>query len=257
MPTARRRASHDVALAAPARAPPPARRQRWSTSGRMRVTARALGRGVFADDVAAVRLEVTSACTGAELHRAVAARADAGTEGARDLVVTHRGALVEATSESVVEGLEDGGAVLVAARRTQPTKTETTTRRRRAVARGHSREDEEEDDDADLIVPLEGARAVMEAFMTTRLGAPRWLANGLARAPAARILAWFLALRAMHARELGPLFILGTGFALVVTNLGHRRAGELSAYSVFNAGVRRLPGQFTADDVDDAIMRRR
>ena len=24
----------------------------------------------------------------------------------------------------------------------------------------------------------------MEAFMTTRLGAPRWLANGLARAPA-------------------------------------------------------------------------
>ena len=164
---------------------------------------------------------------------------------------------MEATSESVVEGLEDGGAVLVAARRTQPTKTETTTRRRRAVARGHSGEDEEENDDADLIVPLEGARAVMEAFMTTRRGAPRWLANGLARAPAARILAWFLALRAMHARELGPLFILGTGFALVVTNLGHRRAGELSAYSVFNAGVRRLPGQFTADDVDDAIMRRR
>jgi len=31
----------------------------------------------------------------------------------------------------------------------------------------------------------------------------------------------------------------------------------LSAYSVFNVGVRRLPGQFTADDVDDAIMRRR
>ena len=58
--------------------------------------------------------------------------------------------------------------------------------------------------------------------MTTRLGAPRWLAR-LARRRR-RILAWFLALRAMHARELGPLFILGTGFALVVTNLGHRRA---------------------------------
>jgi hypothetical protein len=226
-------------------------------SARVRVTARALGRGVFADDVAAVRLEVSSACTGAELHAAIAARADAGGEGARDLVVTHRGALVEATSASVVEGLEDGGAVLVAARRTQPTKTETTTRRRRAVARGHRGEDEEEEDDADLIVPLEGARAMVEAFMTTRLGAPKWVANGLARAPAARILAWFLALRAMHARELGPLFILGTMFALVCTNLGQRRAGELSAYSVFNAGVRRLPGQFTADDVDDAIMRRR
>lgn len=52
----------------------------------------------------------------------------------------------------------------------------------------------------------------------------------------------------------GPLYILGTIVALVFFNLGQRRDGEASAYTIFN-NFRELPGQFNADRVD-AQMRR-
>ncbi|PNH12785.1 hypothetical protein TSOC_000321 [Tetrabaena socialis] len=36
----------------------------------------------------------------------------------------------------------------------------------------------------------------------------------------------------------------------IFTNLGTRRAGEASAYSIFNRGVQRLPGQLDAGEID-------
>jgi len=36
----------------------------------------------------------------------------------------------------------------------------------------------------------------------------------------------------------------------IFNNLGERKEGELSAYSIFNRGNERLPGTFTAEDID-------
>lgn len=47
--------------------------------------------------------------------------------------------------------------------------------------------------------------------------------------------------------------LIATVFALIFSNLGKRRPGELSAYSVFNAGHERLPGQLTGAQFDAEI----
>jgi hypothetical protein len=41
----------------------------------------------------------------------------------------------------------------------------------------------------------------------------------------------------------------------IFSNLGRRREGETSAYSIFNEGVVRLPGQLDADQIDDQMRR--
>ena len=53
--------------------------------------------------------------------------------------------------------------------------------------------------------------------------------------------------------DLGPLYILGTIFLLIVVNLGVRREGEMSGYSLFNENVQALPGQLNADQIDEQI----
>lgn len=53
--------------------------------------------------------------------------------------------------------------------------------------------------------------------------------------------------------DLGPVYILGTIFLLIVVNLGVRREGELSGYSLFNENVQSLPGQLQADQIDQQI----
>lgn len=65
---------------------------------------------------------------------------------------------------------------------------------------------------------------------------------------------WILSCRLASDHDLGPVFLLGTLFALIFTNLG-TRTSEWSAYSIFNRGARRLGGQLTAEDLD-AQMRR-
>lgn len=57
--------------------------------------------------------------------------------------------------------------------------------------------------------------------------------------------------------DVGPLYILGTIFALIVTNLGVRRRGEASAYSWFNDDVRQLPGHLDAAQIDQQIRQGR
>jgi hypothetical protein len=47
--------------------------------------------------------------------------------------------------------------------------------------------------------------------------------------------------------------LLSTAMAMVL-NLGTRKDGEASAYSIFN-GFRNLPGQLTADRFEQAIRR--
>lgn len=56
--------------------------------------------------------------------------------------------------------------------------------------------------------------------------------------------------------SLGPVYILGSIAALILMNMGTRRAGEWSAYSIFNEDVQRLPGEMTQDQVDNAFRGR-
>ncbi len=58
-----------------------------------------------------------------------------------------------------------------------------------------------------------------------------------------------------HRLGLGPIYILAIILLAMLTNLGRRRDGEASAYSVFNEGVARLPGQLDADDLDQQMRR--
>jgi hypothetical protein len=64
---------------------------------------------------------------------------------------------------------------------------------------------------------------------------------------------WFAGAPVAAHFSVGPLYVLGTMLALILTNLGTRKAGELSAYSIFNPGARQLPGQLNADAIDQQI----
>ena len=67
--------------------------------------------------------------------------------------------------------------------------------------------------------------------------------------------AWLVGSRISYHAEWGPVYIILTGFVVIFTNLGTRKAGEASAYSVFNEGFRELPGTFNANRVDEHLRR--
>ncbi|KAM7259637.1 hypothetical protein ACFE04_015378 [Oxalis oulophora] len=67
------------------------------------------------------------------------------------------------------------------------------------------------------------------------------------------IVLWFVLAPVAHKWDLGPLYILGTGFTLILLNLGQRKPGEVSAYSIFNEDFRELPGTLNADRLDRDI----
>ncbi|KAI3433832.1 hypothetical protein D9Q98_003636 [Chlorella vulgaris] len=69
------------------------------------------------------------------------------------------------------------------------------------------------------------------------------------------LLAWMAGARLASRYELGPVYIITTILAGILLNLGSRKEGDWSAYSIFNAGGRRLPGQLTAEDLDAAVRR--
>ncbi|XP_038905342.1 uncharacterized protein LOC120091406 isoform X2 [Benincasa hispida] len=43
----------------------------------------------------------------------------------------------------------------------------------------------------------------------------------------AAILIWFIMAPVAHSWDLGPIYILGTGFCIILLNLGHRQSGEM------------------------------
>lgn len=68
-------------------------------------------------------------------------------------------------------------------------------------------------------------------------------------------LAWIGLSKCFAYYDAGPLFIVGTVFALMAFNFSTRTEGSLSAYSLFNPNMQRLPGQVTAEDLDGALRR--
>lgn len=95
-------------------------------------------------------------------------------------------------------------------------------------------------------------------FLVRRIKVPVGVAMALvsvSKVQWAKIITWlFLSqLAASHGHSLP--FLIFSGFYLIFTNLGTRREGEPSAYSIFN-NFQELPGNFNAQRVDDTIMRR-
>jgi Uncharacterized conserved domain (SAYSvFN) len=56
--------------------------------------------------------------------------------------------------------------------------------------------------------------------------------------------------------DFGALYVGVSMILLMVCNLGRRKPGEASAYSLFNDGFRRLPGDFTNEQIDNAFRGR-
>ncbi|GMH26749.1 hypothetical protein Nepgr_028592 [Nepenthes gracilis] len=67
------------------------------------------------------------------------------------------------------------------------------------------------------------------------------------------IVLWFILAPITHRWGWGPLYIIGTGFAIIFLNLGKRQEGDVSAYSIFNEDFRELPGTLNAERLDRDI----
>jgi hypothetical protein len=113
--------------------------------------------------------------------------------------------------------------------------------------------------DVDAVAALRLSRLTLRP--ATRAAALRLVAAGapeplLALALSVRLrtwallIAWCLASHAATRAELGGPFILASGFALIFLNLGHRKPGEASAYSVFNPGFAPLPGALAPEELE-------
>ena len=70
----------------------------------------------------------------------------------------------------------------------------------------------------------------------------------------AMVVLWFLLGRVASALDMGPVYLLLSIVLFIFTNLGRRREGEASAYSIFN-NFQTLPGQLTADQLDRQMVR--
>lgn len=133
-------------------------------------------------------------------------------------------------------------------------------RRRRGDGGGGANSDDDEDEDEEL----RHYRPPADAYAwERRLGG--WLHS---RGAPPLALAWlFLArpyrvlltlvvassARVAHGYGWGPPYVLVCLIGAMLLNLGRRKEGEASAYSLFNAGLRRLPGQLDAAQMDAQI----
>ena len=72
-----------------------------------------------------------------------------------------------------------------------------------------------------------------------------------------KLLVW-LCLQVIFVKiEFGSVFLLCSAVFLLARGLGRRRAGEVSAYSVFNPGCEQITGTFTAEQFERQTLGRR
>ncbi|KAK6947447.1 putative domain SAYSvFN [Dillenia turbinata] len=139
--------------------------------------------------------------------------------------------------------LSDGDSLLVAVKPRQPAK--------------HLRDGIDDDDEDDLKFQLPQSASQWKrrlyAFMHDKMRLPEIMLMAIfslsLKAWAIAVI-WFALAPLAHKYDLGPLYILGTGFSIILLNLGQRQHGDLSAYSIFNEGFRELPGTLNADRID-------
>ncbi|KAJ6801110.1 uncharacterized protein M6B38_159195 [Iris pallida] len=122
----------------------------------------------------------------------------------------------------------------------------------------HLREDDDEDEDLRFQIPQSTSwwkRRIFH-FLREKLRLPDFLLMAIFSISLKAwvcIFLWFSLAPVANKWDLGPLYILGTGFLLILLNLGKRQHGEVSAYSIFNEDFRELPGTLNADRLDRDI----
>jgi len=72
-----------------------------------------------------------------------------------------------------------------------------------------------------------------------------------------KFILWALLLFIFTRLEFGLVFLIASIFFAMFSNLGTKAQGEISAYSVFNKGVKSLPGQLSASQFEDEMMHKR
>lgn len=175
----------------------------------------------------------------------------------------HKGRRLE-DNELVAAAVTPGEPVLVAPTRKPPPRPQAPLDAPAAHSGSAAAADEDEDDDSDAALTRPQRNA---SELQKRIG--RWLQQS-AGAPDAvlacfylvSIWAWlgfavWLCVAPIAARfSLGGVYILTSMMLVMLCGLGKRKPGEASAYSIFNEGVRALPGEMTREQVDGAFRGR-
>ena len=65
-----------------------------------------------------------------------------------------------------------------------------------------------------------------------------------------KLAVWFVLMLVCRHYRLGHPFIITSLIVLLLNNLGEKKAGDVSAYTVFNADMRALPGQLRMEDLE-------
>uniref|UniRef100_A0A5B7AIT7 SAYSvFN domain-containing protein n=1 Tax=Davidia involucrata TaxID=16924 RepID=A0A5B7AIT7_DAVIN len=145
--------------------------------------------------------------------------------------------------------LNDGDSLVVAVKPKPPVKH---------IRDGLDDDDDDDDDDLKFQLPhsTSGWKRSLFSFLHDKLRLPDMLLMAifsLSLKVWAVIIIWFILAPVAYRWDLGPLYILGTGFTVIFLNLGKRQHGEISAYSIFNEDFRELPGTLNADRLDRDI----
>ncbi|EOA27852.1 hypothetical protein CARUB_v10024010mg [Capsella rubella] len=117
---------------------------------------------------------------------------------------------------------------------------------------------EDDDDDLKFKLPPSASRwkRKLYYFLRNKLKFPDIILMGIFSLSLKMwviITLWFILAPIAHRWDLGPIFLLGTGFSIILLNLGKRQPGDVSAYSIFNEDFRELPGTYNADRIDRDI----
>lgn len=148
--------------------------------------------------------------------------------------------------DAAVIQLHDGESLIVAQKPKPPAK--------------HNRDDDDEDDSEDVKFQLPQTTGRWKRrlffFLRDKMKLPDMLLMAIFSLSLkiwAVIIIWFILAPVAQRLDVGPLYILGTGFAIIFYNLGHRQPGDVSAYSIFNEDFREIPGTLNADRLDRDI----
>lgn len=143
--------------------------------------------------------------------------------------------------------LKNGDSLIVAVKPKPPVKH---------IGDGLDEDDDEEDLKFQLPQLTSGWKRTLFSFLHDKLRLPDMLLMAIFSVSLkgwAIIVMWFILAPVAHRWDLGPLYILATGFAIIFFNLGKRQQGDMSAYSIFNEDFRELPGTLNADRLDRDI----
>ncbi|KAG2489953.1 hypothetical protein HYH03_011583 [Edaphochlamys debaryana] len=182
-----------------------------------------------------------------------------GVATAGGVKVVLRGAALPLEKPGHVVALSDGDTLLVAPQRKAPSPEIVAA----ALNRGSNpsarpRADDDEEERIALPAGTPAWEVALVEFLRSRCKCPDWVMEWVVLIRPRRFaifLAFLAGCVAASRVGFGPVFILLSCIAAIFANLGQRRAGEMSAYSIFNRGVRRLPGQLDAEEVDRQMRR--